>query len=59
MKLLQFFLALTLVRSIIGGVGNVNVCKCFVTEFRFHSEELLAPRPTPKLEYHPLSAARD
>jgi hypothetical protein len=25
----------------------------------FHGEELLAPRPTPKLEDHPLSAVRD
>ena len=25
---------------------------------RFYGEELLAPRPTPKLEDHPLSAAR-
>jgi hypothetical protein len=26
---------------------------------RFYGEELLVPRPTPKLEDHPLSAARD
>jgi hypothetical protein len=26
---------------------------------RFDGEELLAPRPTPKLEYHPLSAVRE
>ena len=25
----------------------------------FHGEKLLAPRPTPKLESHPLSAVRD
>jgi hypothetical protein len=25
----------------------------------FYGEELLAPRPTPKLEVHPLSAVRD
>jgi len=25
----------------------------------FHGEALLAPRPTPKLEEHPLSAVRD
>jgi hypothetical protein len=25
----------------------------------FYGEELLAPRPTPKLEYHPLSVVRD
>ena len=30
----------------------------FIT-FVFHGEELLAPRPTPKLEDHPLSAVRD
>ena len=27
--------------------------------WRFYGGELLAPRPTPKLEDHPLSAARD
>jgi hypothetical protein len=27
--------------------------------FIFHGEELLAPRPTPKLGDHPLSAVRD
>ena len=27
--------------------------------FLFHGEELLAPRPTPKLEDHPFSAVRD
>jgi hypothetical protein len=27
--------------------------------FLFYGEELLAPRPTPKLEGHPLSAVRD
>jgi len=26
---------------------------------RFYGDELLAPRPTPKLEDHPLSAVRD
>jgi hypothetical protein len=35
------------------------VCKCFVTKIRFHVEELLVPRPTPKLEDHTLSAIRD
>jgi hypothetical protein len=30
------------------------VCEYFVTKIRFHSEELLAPRPTTKLEDHPL-----
>ena len=31
----------------------------FSNTIRFYSEELLAPRPTPKLEDHPLSAVRD
>jgi hypothetical protein len=31
----------------------------FVTRLRFYSEELLAPRPTPKMEGHSLSAVRD
>jgi hypothetical protein len=35
------------------------VCEYFVTKIRFHSEELLAPRPTFKLEEHPLSAVHD
>jgi hypothetical protein len=30
----------------------------FLTCFFLHGEELLAPRPTPKLENHPLSAVR-
>jgi len=33
-------------------------CECFLTNF-FYREVLLAPRPTPKLEDHPLSAVRD
>ena len=32
------------------------VCDLFRNKIRFHGEELLAPRPTPKLEDHPLSA---
>jgi hypothetical protein len=35
------------------------VCEYFVAKIHFHSEELLAPCPTPKLEDHPLSAVRD
>jgi hypothetical protein len=34
------------------------VFEYFVTKIRFHSEELSAPRPIPKLEDHPLSAVR-
>jgi len=33
--------------------------ECFVTSYVFYGEELLAPRPTSKLEDHPLSAVRD
>jgi len=31
----------------------------FHNEASFYGEELLATRPTPKLEHHPLSAVRD
>jgi hypothetical protein len=31
----------------------------FCNKLIFYGEELLAPRPTPKLEEHPLSAVRD
>jgi hypothetical protein len=31
----------------------------FRNKFIFYGEELLAPRPTPKLEDHPLSALSD
>jgi hypothetical protein len=34
------------------------VCEYFVTKIRFRGEELLAPRPSTKLEDHPLSAVR-
>jgi hypothetical protein len=34
------------------------VCEYFVTTIRFYSEELLVPRPTPKLEDQSLSAVR-
>ena len=32
---------------------------CFATWYVFYGEELLAPRPTPKLQDHPLSAVCD
>jgi hypothetical protein len=35
------------------------VCEYFVTKIRFHGEELLAPRPNPKLEDQTLLAVRD
>jgi hypothetical protein len=35
------------------------VCEYFVTKIRFHGEEFLARRATPKLEDRPLSAVRD
>jgi hypothetical protein len=34
-------------------------CEYIITKIHFHSEELLAPRPTPKLKDHPLSALGD
>ena len=50
----------------IGVEGSINVPECprlYLLMFRnlicFYGEELLAPRPTPKLEDHPLSAVRD
>ena len=33
--------------------------KCVVTRLIFYEEDLLAPRPAPKLEDHPFSAVRD
>jgi hypothetical protein len=36
-----------------------RLCECFRNKLIFYGEELLAPRPTPKLEDHPLSAVRD
>jgi hypothetical protein len=35
------------------------VCEYFVTKIRFHGEDMLAPRPIPKLEDHPLSAVHN
>jgi hypothetical protein len=35
------------------------VCEYFVTKVHFHDEDLLAHRPTAKLEDRPLSAVRD
>jgi len=37
---------------------NYPACECFLT-WMFYREGLLVPRPNPKLEDHPLSAARD
>jgi hypothetical protein len=34
------------------------VCEYFVTKIRFYGEKLLAPRPTPEQEDHPLPAIR-
>jgi hypothetical protein len=46
------------------GQKNIKINKksagqCFVTKICFYSEALLVPRPTPKLEYHPLSDVRN
>ena len=38
--------------------GSISPCEYFLT-WVFHREALLAPRPTPRLEDHPLSAVRD
>jgi hypothetical protein len=35
------------------------LCRLFRNIIIFYGEELLAPRPTPRLEGHPLSAVRD
>jgi hypothetical protein len=35
------------------------VCEHSVIKMHFNGQELLTPRPTPKLENHPLSAVRD
>jgi hypothetical protein len=36
-----------------------RLCKIIRNVVIFYGEELLAPRPTPKMEDHPLSAVRD
>jgi len=36
-----------------------NFCHVVRDMVNVYGEEVLAPRPTPKLEYHPLSAVRD
>jgi len=38
---------------------NPRPCVTFRDKLMFYGKELLAPRPTPKLEGHPLSAVRD
>jgi hypothetical protein len=38
---------------------GLSFCIVFRNMVIFYGEELLAPRPTPKLEDHPLSAVRD
>jgi hypothetical protein len=43
----------------VSGQVWVFFCEYFATKILFHGEELLAPRPIPKLEDHPLSAAHD
>jgi hypothetical protein len=39
-------------------VQVLGLCKLFITGF-FYGEGLLTPRPTPKLEVHPLLSVRD
>ena len=50
------FLLLVLYQSI---SPSPSSCEKLCNMAGFYSEELLAPRPTPKLEVHPLSAVRD
>jgi len=38
--------------------SQVHITSCF-NMISFYGEESLAPRPTPKMEDHPLSAVRD
>jgi hypothetical protein len=38
---------------------RIHLCRLFRNIIIFYGEELLAPRPTPKLEDHPMSAVRD
>jgi hypothetical protein len=40
-------------------IPNLSSVWILRNKIRFYGEELLAPRPTPKLEDHPLSAVRD
>jgi len=50
-----YFIAVTNEKNL---VFDVRQEKMYKTTLLF-GEELLAPRPTPKLEEHPLSAVRD
>ena len=57
--ILILFSHLLLRRSLCRTKGSIRIQGCcvrFVTLLSFYSEELSAPRPTPKLEDHPLSA---
>jgi len=38
---------------------HTRTCVTFRNKVLFYFKKLLAPRPTPKLEYYPLSAVRD
>jgi hypothetical protein len=49
-----------LLRSFVQGIcPGPRLLMNFRNKLIFYGEELLAPRPTPKLEYHPLSAVRN
>ena len=54
---------MSLLRCLVRTKVSVQVrgflCEKFRNKICFHGEELLAPRPTTKVEDHPLSAARD
>jgi hypothetical protein len=53
-----YFTAIYLTTLLIACPGPRR-CEMFRNMVIFYGEELLAPRPTPKLENHPLSAVRN
>jgi hypothetical protein len=56
----RFLTALTSARHLSLSPGEASrTHECYITAVFFYGEALLAPRPTPKLEDHPSSAARD
>jgi hypothetical protein len=45
--------------AVAGVVTKNRLCRLFRNIIIFYGQELLAPRPTPRLENHPLSGVRD
>ena len=54
----RFITAFTTARHLSLSSRSPRPCEVFCN-VRFYGQELLLPRPTPKLEDHPLSAVRD